>query len=214
MLRPVPSRCPCPTSARCSRSRLAGRPTRANFRTGTLTVCTMVPMRSVPHRVVCLLGLDDGVFPRNAAMDGDDILARDPRVGERDPRAEDRQLLLDAVLAATDRLVITYTGADDRTGSVRPPAVPLGELLSVLGDMVGHLEPPVLVRHPLQPYDPDVLIPGRHSAFPGRSPSTRPRAAPRGGPGRPRRAPTSSRRPTWSPTHSRTAARRWSTSTS
>ena len=44
--------------------RLAGRPTRANFRTGTLTVCTMVPMRSVPHRVVCLLGLDDGVFPR------------------------------------------------------------------------------------------------------------------------------------------------------
>jgi exodeoxyribonuclease V gamma subunit len=148
------------------RSRLAGRPTRANFRTGTLTVCTMVPMRSVPHRVVCLLGLDDGVFPRNAAMDGDDILARDPQVGERDPRAEDRQLLLDAVLAATDHLVITYTGADDRTGSVRPPAVPLGELLSVLDDMVGDLEPPVLVRHPLQPYDPDVLIPGR-LGFPG-----------------------------------------------
>ena len=44
---------------------LAGRPTRANFRTGTLTVCTMVPMRSVPHRVVCLVGLDDGVFPRH-----------------------------------------------------------------------------------------------------------------------------------------------------
>ena len=47
--------------------RLAGRPTRANFRTGTLTVCTMVPMRSVPHRVVCLVGLDDGVFPRTAS---------------------------------------------------------------------------------------------------------------------------------------------------
>ena len=43
---------------------LAGRPTRVNFRTGTLTVCTMVPMRSVPHRVVCLVGLDDGAFPR------------------------------------------------------------------------------------------------------------------------------------------------------
>lgn len=42
---------------------LAGRPTRANFRTGSLTVCTMVPMRSVPHRVVCLVGVDDGVFP-------------------------------------------------------------------------------------------------------------------------------------------------------
>ena len=58
--------------------RLGGRPTRANFRTGTLTVCTMVPMRSVPHRVVCLVGLDDGVFPRSGAVDGDDVLARRP----------------------------------------------------------------------------------------------------------------------------------------
>ncbi len=47
--------------------KLTGRPSRANFRTGTLTVCTMVPMRSVPHRVVCLVGLDDGVFPRQGA---------------------------------------------------------------------------------------------------------------------------------------------------
>ncbi|MCW2544226.1 MAG: recC, partial [Frankiales bacterium] len=70
------------------RERLAGRPTRANFRTGTLTVATLVPMRSVPHRVVCLLGLDDEVFPRGAGVDGDDLLARDPRVGERDRRSE------------------------------------------------------------------------------------------------------------------------------
>ena len=55
------------------RERLAGRPTRANFRTGTLTVATLVPMRSVPHRVVCLLGMDDGVFPRAGAIDGDEI---------------------------------------------------------------------------------------------------------------------------------------------
>ena len=47
--------------------RLQGRPTRANFRTGHLTICTLVPMRSVPHRVVCLLGLDDGVVPAQGA---------------------------------------------------------------------------------------------------------------------------------------------------
>ena len=82
---------------------LAGRPTRANFRTGTLTVCTMVPMRSVPHRVVCLVGLDDGVFPRLGLVDGDDVLARDPMTGERDIRSEDRQLLLDAIGAATEK---------------------------------------------------------------------------------------------------------------
>ena len=111
---------------------LAGRPTRANFRTGTLTVCTMVPMRSVPHRVVCLVGLDDGVFPRLGVVDGDDVLARDPMTGERDIRSEDRQLLLDAIGAATEKLVITYTGANEYSGLPRPPAVPLAELLDTL----------------------------------------------------------------------------------
>ena len=91
--------------------RLRGRPTRSNFRTGTLTVCTMVPMRSVPHRVVCLVGLDDGVFPRSTAVDGDNVLARRPAPASATLRSEDRQLLLDAIDAATETLVITYTGA-------------------------------------------------------------------------------------------------------
>ena len=113
--------------------RLQGRPTRANFRTGHLTICTLVPMRSVPHRVVCLLGLDDGTFPRKAPRDGDDLMLRAPHVGDRDSRTEDRQLLLDALMAATDRLIITYTGNDERTNVRRPPAVPVGELLDVVG---------------------------------------------------------------------------------
>jgi exodeoxyribonuclease V gamma subunit len=134
--------------------RLAGRPTRANFRTGELTVCTMVPMRSVPHRVVALLGLDDDAFPRGAGVDGDDVLSRDPCVGERDRRSEDRQLLLDAVLSAGDRLLLLYTGADPVTGQERPPAVPLGELLDVVAQTAG-VPPEALVRrHPLQPFDP------------------------------------------------------------
>jgi len=135
--------------------RLRGRPTRAGFRTGHLTMCTMVPMRSVPHRVVVLLGLDDGVFPRSTRLDGDDVLGRAPLVGERDPRSEDRQLFLDAVLAAGERLVVLYSGADERTGAVRPPAVPLGELLDVVAGMLPRPEDRerVLVRHPLQPFD-------------------------------------------------------------
>ncbi|MDQ4085351.1 MAG: exodeoxyribonuclease V subunit gamma [Actinomycetota bacterium] len=152
--------------------RLKGRPTRANFRTGALTVCTMVPMRSVPHRVVCLLGLDDGVFPRTTRVDGDDVLARNPRVGERDPRAEDRQLFLDAILAAKERLVCVYSGADERTGAERPPAVPLGELLDVLDRTAhsprGRVRDRVLTRHPLQPFDARNFVPGgltRDAAF-------------------------------------------------
>jgi exodeoxyribonuclease V gamma subunit len=141
--------------------RLRGRPTRASFRTGHLTMCTMVPMRSVPHRVVCLLGLDDGVFPRQTHVDGDDVLARTPYVGERDPRAEDRQLFLDALMAAGDRLVVLYTGADERTGAERPPAVPLGELVDVLTRMVpAGATAGLVVRHPLQPFDARNFVAG------------------------------------------------------
>ncbi len=147
------------------RGRLGGRPTRANFRTGSLTVCTMVPMRSVPHRVVCLVGLDDGAFPRGARPDGDDALAATPMVGERDRRGEDRQLMLDAMLAATETLVITYAGADERTGAVRPPCVPVGELLDTLDDMAtapggGPARDQVLTRHPLQPFDVKNVVGG------------------------------------------------------
>ncbi|MFI9503000.1 exodeoxyribonuclease V subunit gamma [Nocardia sp. NPDC052566] len=135
-------------------SRLAARPTRANFRTGELTVCTMVPMRSVPHRVVVLLGLDDDVFPRAGGVDGDDVLARDPLLGERDARGEDRLLLLDAILAAREQLLLFHTGADPVTGAYRPPAIPVAELLDVLRAHVGAAGmDAVLTRHPLQAFD-------------------------------------------------------------
>lgn len=140
---------------------LAGRPTRANFRTGTLTVCTMVPMRSIPHRVVCLVGLDDGVFPRIDLADGDDVLARAPLTGERDIRSEDRQLLLDAIMSATEKLVVTYTGADDYSGHRRPPAVPLAEVLDALDLTTAQpIRDRIVVEHPLQPFDVRNVTPG------------------------------------------------------
>ena len=137
--------------------RLRGRPTRAGFRTGALTMCSMEPMRAVPHRVVVLLGMDDGAFPRGSGTDGDDVLLRDPLLGERDRRGEDRQLFLDAITAATEHLIVLYSGADERTGAVRPPAVPVGELLDALdlagSTGAGSVRDRVVVRHPLQTVD-------------------------------------------------------------
>ncbi|HEX3978589.1 MAG TPA: exodeoxyribonuclease V subunit gamma [Solirubrobacteraceae bacterium] len=146
--------------------RLEGRPTRANFRTGHLTVCTLQPMRSVPHRVVCLLGLDDGAFPRKAPRDGDDLMLEHPHLGERDPRSEDRQLLLDALLAAGERLIVTFSGNDERTNARRAPAVPVGELLDAVDATVrcqgGTLaRDRIVVRHPLQPFDPRNFLNGQ-----------------------------------------------------
>jgi exodeoxyribonuclease V gamma subunit len=115
-------------------------------------------MRSVPHRVVCLLGLDDEAFPRKAPRDGDDIMLTDPHVGDRDPRPEDRQMLLDALMAASDRLIVTYSGNDVRTNIARPPAVPVGELLDTIERSAPGAQ--VVVRHPLQPFDPRNFKPG------------------------------------------------------
>ncbi len=154
--------------------RLKGKPTRANFCTGHLTVCTLVPMRSIPHRVVCLLGLDDGSFPRHIERDGDDLTTLSPRVGDRDVRSEDRQLLLDALLAARDHLILTYSGRDERSNLHRPPAVPVGELLDVIDHTVrgatGRARDDIVVAHPLQPFDPrnfesGVLVAGRPWSF-------------------------------------------------
>ena len=148
--------------------RLSGRPTRANFRSGALTVCTMTPMRSVPHRVTCLLGLDDGVFPRGGGIDGDDLLNRDPMVGERDLRNDDRQLLLDAIMSTTEYLVLTYSGANETTNQPRPPSVPLQELIDCLGQMVEDPDD-LVVHHPLQPFAAanftDDLIPSQQRPF-------------------------------------------------
>ena len=121
-------------------------------------------MRSVPHRVVCLLGLDDGVFPRKAPRDGDDLMLDDPHLGERDARSEDRQLLLDALMAATDRLIVTYTGNDERT-QPRPAAGGADRRAAR-----AHAATEVVVRHPLQPFDPrnfiaGELVPGQPWSF-------------------------------------------------
>jgi len=142
-----------------------GRASRANFRTGTLTVCTMLPMRSVPHRVVCLLGVDDGVFPRRAAPDGDNIISDEEWIGDHDVRSEDRQLLLDAVMSARERLVVIFAGSDPRSGAEIPPAVPIGELLDALDATARTsdgtaIRTKIIRRHPLQPFDTSNFAPG------------------------------------------------------
>jgi len=145
---------------------LEGRPTRANFRTGHLTICTLHPMRTVPHRVIGLLGLDDTVFPRKTPRDSDDLLLADPFVGDHDPRTEDRQMLLDALMAAQDKLIVTYTGNDERTNAPRPPAVPVGELLDAIDRTVTTKDDTtrprdrITIRHPLQPFNPRNFTPG------------------------------------------------------
>jgi exodeoxyribonuclease V gamma subunit len=131
----------------------------AHYGTGAITFAGLEPLRNVPHRVVCLVGLDDGSLPRAGHRHGFDLLGTHPEPGDPDPRIEDRQLLLDAVLSAGDHLVVTYTGHDPRSNELQQPAVPVSELLDVLdrtltvddgtGDTVRQR---LTSSHPLQPH--------------------------------------------------------------
>lgn len=131
------------------------RPSPLHFRTGDITVCTLVPMRSVPYRVVALLGMDEARFPRRGRKDGDDLLADHELMGDGDPGGHDRQLLLDGLLAAGDHLLVSYSGGDELTNAGIPPAVPVAELTDTLADMVGEKGTERLeTRHPLQSFSP------------------------------------------------------------
>jgi exodeoxyribonuclease V gamma subunit len=138
---------------------------RADFFRGGITVTSLTPLRWVPFRVVCLLGMDQSAFGAEGSA-GDDLSALVPLLGDRDPRGEVRESLLEAVLAAQDHLVVVRDGHDVRTNQVVPKAVPTTELYESLlasvatgarSEAARRLE----IEHPRQPYDERCFEPGR-----------------------------------------------------
>lgn len=103
------------------------------FMTGQITVCSMVPMRSIPFRVVAVLGLNEGEFPRQRPPLGFDLMADDKaRLGDRSLRGDDRYLFLEAILSARDALYLSYQGRDVHTNTERQPSLVLTELMDYL----------------------------------------------------------------------------------
>ncbi|WP_326491634.1 hypothetical protein [Desulfolithobacter dissulfuricans] len=88
----------------------------------------MVPMRAIPFRVLCLLGMNDGDFPRVQRPLSFDLMAREPRIGDRNRRDDDRYLFLEALLSAREHLHISWIGRDQRDMSLLPPSVVVSEL--------------------------------------------------------------------------------------
>ncbi len=132
--------------------KLSARESRSSsgFLRGQLTFCSMLPMRSIPFKVVCLLGLSDGLFPKNDHHDTFDLMAGDFRPGDRSPRADDRYQFLEALLAARSHLYLSYVGQSIRTGEPIPPSVVVTEFLELLETSYGVTK--LVVSHPLHPF--------------------------------------------------------------
>lgn len=139
-------------------------PARQRFLSGSMTVCGMVPQRAIPFRVIAVLGLDEGAFPRPDRSDGLDLMALHRRSGDRGLRDDDRWLFLETMMAARERLHLSYIGEGVHDGKSRNPAAPLAELMAAFDQQASSQERPAgeapklqrpwLVRHPLQPFDP------------------------------------------------------------
>ena len=130
-------------------------PLDGRFQAGGVTFCTLLPMRTVPFRVVCLLGMNEGDYPRRAPRSDHDLMALPglARPGDRSRRDDDRQLMLDALLSARDRLIVSWCGRSVRDQTAQPPSVLVAQLRDYLAAAWG---PEVLraltVEHPLQPF--------------------------------------------------------------
>jgi exodeoxyribonuclease V gamma subunit len=103
----------------------------APLRAGGVAVGTVAALRAHPWEIVCLLGFDDGAFPRQAPPGDVDPLVRDPVPGQSDPRQQDRAGLLDLVAGAGRALLVSWTGFEARSGEPLPPCPAIGDLLEI-----------------------------------------------------------------------------------
>ena len=133
----------------------------AGFLRGGITFCSLKPMRAIPHRIVCLAGMNDSAFPRHDRAASFDITAAQPRPGDRSTRDDDRYLFLEALLSARDRLIISWCGQSPRDNSTLPPSVIVVELIDALKNAYGVSEESLVTKHRLQPFSADYFSGGR-----------------------------------------------------
>ena len=145
-------------AVRAIEQEFASSPARGAFGNGSLVVAGLASLRQVPHRVVVLLGWDADCYPRSGRRHGDDLLGIEPRLGDPSVALDDRQVLLDAILAARETLVVVAQGRSEATNEPVPLAAPLAELREVLDETAATHDgrgagAAVSVQHPLQPFD-------------------------------------------------------------
>ena len=129
------------------------------FISGGITFCAMLPMRSIPFKVICLVGMDSDAYPRQSKTLSFDLMARHPKPGDRSRRRDDRYLFLEAILSARERLYISYVGQSIQDNSPIPPSVLVSELLDYIergfATGGGKIRDRLVTKHCLQAFSPE-----------------------------------------------------------
>lgn len=135
------------------------------FLGGGVTFCAMLPMRSIPSKVICLLGLQHDTFPQDLREPGFNLIAADPRPGDRSKRDDDKYLFLEALLSARKIFYISYVGRDIQDNSTKPPSVLVNELLEYAREDIGVKCEDLIIDHPLQPFSAAYFDPDQPKLF-------------------------------------------------
>ncbi|MFH1214996.1 MAG: exodeoxyribonuclease V subunit gamma [Pseudomonadota bacterium] len=128
------------------------------FMGGGITFCAMLPMRSIPFKVICMLGMNDGIFPRLNRVLEYDLTQAERRLGDRSSKDNDKYLFLETLISARNILYISYTGQSIADNSPVPPSVLVSELLDYLGlrfKLSREQLDNCVVRHRLQSFNKD-----------------------------------------------------------
>lgn len=123
-----------------------------HFMVGKVNFCTLLPMRSIPFKVVAVLGLNDSEYPRSVIPNSLDLMRFKHRLGDRSRRNEDRYLFLEAILSARESLWLSYKSKNQNNDEAMTPSVVLAELLDYLSQSNEPVN--IIKQHPLQPFNP------------------------------------------------------------
>ena len=129
------------------------------FLTGGVVFSNLVPMRSIPFKVIALIGMDDLSFPRKNISESFDLIKKYPKIGDRVVKYEEKYLFLEALLSARQNFLITYTGMNIKDNSIIPCSSVINELIETINDsFIFSDKYNVVINHPLQPYSEKYFI--------------------------------------------------------
>ncbi len=144
--------------------RLDGEGAGRGFMTGGVTFCSMLPMRTIPFKVVCLIGMNHDAYPRESRQLTFDLIAQAPQPGDRSRRDDDKYLFLESLLSARRRFYISYVGQSIQDNSTIPPSAVVSELIDLLQSGYGLPSDPasggLIMRHRLQAFSADYFRKG------------------------------------------------------
>lgn len=122
------------------------------FAASEISVCELIPMRSIPFDTVVVVGLSDGAFPRPTLRESLDLTSSSPRRGDSDSVADDRNTFLEAFMSARSTFVATYVGRSIKDNESLPPSPVVSELLAAIAELGGEIAEEVVRHHPLHPF--------------------------------------------------------------